>query len=98
MENLNLFLVHCGYYDLEVLDGVYESHVNFLVAADSFEDARAKVRLESEFQRKKMHVDGLQHVEAVRGYRVKLERDPTLEGQSLVISSRHRDLAPKKPA
>ncbi|MGE0615254.1 MAG: hypothetical protein AB7P04_06410 [Bacteriovoracia bacterium] len=95
MENLKLFLVHCGFYDLEVLDGVYESHVNFVVAAESFEAARAKVKLEPDFQRKRMHVDGLQLIEAAQGYRVRLEADPRLEGKSTVISNRHRDLAPK---
>lgn len=93
---MRLFLVHCGFYDLEVLDGVYESHVNFVVAAESFEDARAKVKLEPDFQRKKMHVDGLQLIEAVRGYRVELREDPALEGKTEIVSSRHRDLAPKK--
>jgi len=93
---LQLYLVHCGYYDTEVLDGVYESHVNFVVAATSFEDARARVRQEPDFVRKKMHVDGLQRIEAAQGYRVVLEADPALQGRSLVQSSRHRDLAPKK--
>ncbi len=95
MENLKLFLVHCGFYDLEVLDGVYEFHVNFVVAATSFEDARAKVKLEPDFQKKKMHVDGLQVIEAVQGLRVLLQLDASLEGKSIVASSRHRDLAPK---
>ncbi len=93
-----LFLVHCGFYDADVLDGVYESHVNFVIPAESFEDARAKVKLEPDFQKKRMHVDGLQLVDALKGYRVILTPDPTLEGQSIITSSCHRDLAPKKPA
>lgn len=96
MPNLKLFQVHCGFYDPEILDGVFEAHVNFVVAAESFEDARAKVKLEPDFQKKKMHVDGLQLIEAVQGYRVELRADETLEGKSIVTSSRHRDLAPKK--
>lgn len=97
MAEQKLFFVHCGFYDTEVLDGVYESHVNFAVAAESFEDARAKVKLEPDFQKKKMHVDGLQLIEAVNGYRVQLNAEPKLDGKTLVTSSRHRDLAPKKP-
>lgn len=95
---MKLYLVHCGFYDLEILDGVYESHVNFLVAAESFEDARAKVRLEPDFSRKKMHVDGLQEVRAVNGHRVDLTADSAFQGKTEILSSRHRDLAPKKPA
>jgi hypothetical protein len=97
MSSLKLFLVHCGFYDTDVVDGVYEFHVNFVVAAESFEEARAKVKLEPDFQKKKMHVDGLQLIEAAQGYRVELRADKALEGKSLVTSSRHRDLAPKKP-
>lgn len=97
-DSLKLFLVHCGFYDLEVLDGVYESHVNFVVAATSFEDARAKVKLEPDFQRKRMHVDGLQQIDAVQGYRIQFQEDPSLNGGTRIVSSRHRDLAPKPSA
>jgi hypothetical protein len=95
MENPKLFVVHCGFYDSDLLDGVYESHVNFVIAAESFEDARARAKLEPDFIRKRMHVDGLQHIEALKGYRVSLLPDPVLEGRSVVVSSRHRDLAPR---
>jgi hypothetical protein len=94
---MKLFLVHCGFYDKDILDGVYESHVNFVVAAESFEDARARVKLEPDFQKKKMHVDGLQMIEAAQGYRVALQLDESLSGESRVTSSRHRELAPKSP-
>jgi hypothetical protein len=95
MENLKLYLVHCGFYDPELQDGIYESHVNMLVAAASFEEARAQAKLNPDFQKKRMHVDGLQEIQAVSGMRLKLEKDPTLDGRTLVVSNRHRDLAPK---
>lgn len=95
MENLKLYLVHCGFYDPELQDGIYESHVNLLVPATSFEEARANAKLDPDFQKKRMHVDGLQEIEAVRGYRVALREDPALEGKSRIVSNRHRDLAPK---
>ncbi len=96
MENLKLYLVHCGFYDTELFDGIYESHVNFFVVASSFEDARAKVRLEPEFLKKKMHVDGLQEIRSVNGHKIDLTREASLAGGSEIISSRHRELAPKK--
>lgn len=95
MENLKLYLVHCGFYDPELQDGIYESHVNLLLAATSFEDARAKAKLQPDFQKKRMHVDGLQEIQAVSGFRVKLEEDASIAGQTLIQSNRHRDLAPK---
>jgi hypothetical protein len=92
---MRLYLIHCGFYDGEVFDGVYESHANFFVAAESFEDARAKAKLHPVFRGKKMHVDGLQEIDAVDGHRVLLQKDASLDGASRVVGSRHRDLAPK---
>lgn len=92
----NLYLVHCGFYDLELCDGIYESHVNFFVVADSFENARVKVKELPEVQAKRMHVDGIQCIEAVNGFRIALTKDESLADSTRVISSRHRDLAPQK--
>jgi hypothetical protein len=94
---MHLFLVHCGFYDMEMSDGIYESHVNFFVVAEDFDEARLKIKENAEFKGKRMHVDGLQQLEAVDGFRVRLDSDASLGGKSSVISSRHRDLAPKKP-
>lgn len=91
---MKLYLVHCGFYDTEICDGLYESHVNFFVSAESFEDARAKAKLLPEFQSKRMHVDGLQEIQAVGGFKV-LEHDASLNSQTQIINFKHRDLAPK---
>lgn len=93
---LKLYLVHCGFYDLTLMDGIYESHVNFMVVANSFEDARAKAKANPDFQNRRMHVDGLQEIDAVNGYRISLTEDALLQGQTIFTSNRHRDLAPKK--
>ncbi len=92
---MKLYLVHCGFYDSQVCDGPYESHVNFFVSAESFEDARAKAKLIPEFQGKRMHVDGLQEIQVVNGFRVNLEYDASLDNQTQIINFKHRDLAPK---
>ena len=90
-----LFLVHCGFYDADLCDGIYESHVNFFVVAEDFQAARLKAKELAEFKGKRMHVDGLQEIEAVGGHRVRLEADASLGGANLVHSLKHRDLAPK---
>jgi hypothetical protein len=92
---VNLYLVHCGFYDASVCDGLYESHVNFFVVAETFEDARAKAKILPEFQNKKMHVDGLQEVRMVNGYKVQLQADELNANQTEIINFKHRDLAPK---
>lgn len=95
---LKLFLVHCGFYDESLFEGVYESHVNFFVAAEDFAEARAKAKLYPDFRAKKMHVDGLQRIDVVDGCRVELRPDDRLRGANAVVSHRHRDLAPKLQA
>lgn len=80
---------------IDYLFGLYESHVNFFVSAESFEDAKARAKQIPEFQSKKMHVDGLQEIQSVDGFRVHLEMEPGLEGKTKVINFKHRDLAPK---
>ena len=92
---MNLYLVHCGYYDADLGDGIYENHINFFVTAESFEHARTKAKLLPQFKDKRMHVDGLQEIQSVDGFRIKLEEDLSLGGQTLLANHRHRDLAPK---
>lgn len=91
-----IYLVHCGFYDSDISHGIFEFHTNYFVAATSFEEARMKVKEYPEFVLKKMHIDGLQRLQAVQGYRIQLSADPQLEGKTIVESNRHRDLAPKK--
>ena len=85
---MKLYLVHCGFYDPEVCDGLCESHVNFFVSANSFEEARLNAKKLPEFQNKRMHVDG---------FHIQLEQDQTLENKTVIVNHKHRDLAPKPP-
>lgn len=88
---MKLFIVHCGFYDLELCGGIYEGHVNLFVAAKDFEDAKNKVRLEEEFKKKKMHVDGLQEIGTVNGYLVQMIPDESRGTQTRLTSSLYRD-------
>lgn len=92
---MKLFLVHCGFYDMDLCDGIFEGHVNFFVVAENFEGARAKAKTIQDFQNKRMHVDGIQEIQAVDGYRVDVTADAGLDGKTVIVGSRHRDLAPK---
>lgn len=91
-----LYLVHCGFYDPDLCDGIYESHVNFFVAASSNEEARAQAKRLPDFKVKRMHIDGLQEISAVTGFRIELTEDSTLGEKTVIISHKHRDLAPKQ--
>lgn len=92
---MKLFLVHCGFYDNDICDGLYESHVNFFVSAENFEEARLKAKQLPEFKAKRMHVDGLQEIQAVDGFQVHLEHNVGLNNQTKIVNFKHRDLAPK---
>lgn len=94
---MNLYLVHCGYYNNEAGNGIYESHTNFFVVADDFQGARQKVKQKDVFQKLKMHVDGIEHIQAIDGYALRLENQPELNERSVIERFRHRDLA-KSPA
>ncbi|HEY8272710.1 MAG TPA: hypothetical protein VIG33_17580 [Pseudobdellovibrionaceae bacterium] len=48
-----------------------------------------------QFQSKRMHIDGLQEIQAVDGFKVFLEHDASLNAQTHIINFKHRDLAPK---
>lgn len=77
IEKLNLYLVHCGFYDqslaAEGAHNIFEGHHNFYVVARTPGEAKEKVHKKALFHEKKMHVDGMHHIEVVDGFRVKLE-------------------------
>ena len=82
LERMQLFLVHCGYYDRGAFDGVFEAHADLFVVAEDFAGAKACARQHPEFKRRKMHVDGMLRVEAVGGYRLALVEDAELAGET----------------
>lgn len=95
---MKLYLVHCGFYDADVCEGLYESHANFFVAAENFEEARLKAKALPEFKAKRMHIDGLQELAAIGGFRIELTSDQALNGQSQILNYKHRELAPQPTA
>lgn len=87
-----LYLIHCGFYDEELSDGVYEFHVNLPVVAVSPEEARARVRELPAFKRKRMHVDGIEELTHVGGHRIEAVEDPAFTGPPGGVTSRlYRD-------
>jgi len=94
-DDMKLYLIHCGYYDNEIGAGIFESHTNFFVVACSPQEARHKAKEKSYFRNKKMHIDGIQEIKVVDGYKIVLEYDLTLENLDQIESIQFRDLAPK---
>ena len=70
---MNLYMVHVGYYDPSIGEGLYEVHMNFFTAAEDPKKAKENVLSLKEFQDKKMHIDGIKELSYVDGYKVILE-------------------------
>jgi hypothetical protein len=91
----NLYLVHCGFYDCDIAEGIFESHVNIFTVACSFEEARSNAKRHQIFRSKRMHVDGIQQIVAVQGWTVALQQSSPSNEDTLLISNTHRELAPR---
>jgi len=71
---MKLFQVHTGFYDPNISDGFYEGHTNIFVCAKDEEDARKIVKEKQEYKMLKMHIDGIQEISIVDGYKVELAK------------------------
>ena len=72
---MKLYLIHVGFYDSELIDGLYEQHVNFFVVAKNVKEAKTRAKMNQVFQNKNMHIDGMQELNLVDGYRVNLVKE-----------------------
>ncbi|MDA9660146.1 hypothetical protein N9T76_02575 [Pseudomonadota bacterium] len=73
---MKLFMVHVGFYDDEVGEGIYESHINIFVAAGNPKSAKKKIMSTDKFRDKKMHIDGIKEINNVDDYEVHLIKNP----------------------
>ncbi|MGH7746251.1 MAG: DUF1543 domain-containing protein, partial [Candidatus Dormibacteria bacterium] len=60
-------------YDSEI--GIYELHTNFLVTATNVSEVKKAIKEKDIFKKKNMHIDAVQEIEVVDGYRVTLVED-----------------------
>lgn len=70
---MKLYIVHAGYYDDEI--GIYELHTNFIVATNDISDLKRIVKSKEIFAKKRMHIDAVQEIEVVDGYRIILQKE-----------------------
>ena len=66
---MKLFMVHVGYYDKSIGEGLYETHLNYFVAAEDAKDAKNKAHQITEFQERSMHIDGMKEISSVDVYK-----------------------------
>ena len=82
---MKLFLIHVGFYDPEVIEGLYEQHSNYFVVAKDIKEAKKKTRQNPIYKRKKMHIDGIQELNVVDGFRITLVSEKT-ENDTVIYS------------
>lgn len=76
---MKLYIVHVGFYDNEI--GIYELHSNFLVAAPDVHEVKKIVKNKDIFKNKKMHIDAVQEIDVVDGYKIILEKNPLCDSK-----------------
>ena len=81
---MNLYMVHVGFYDPSIGEGLYEVHMNFFTAAKNPKDAKERISDLKEFQDKKMHIDGIKELSFVDGYKVCLEKTTNPEKEEIL--------------
>ena len=90
---MNLYYIHCGFYDHEMSEGIYEFHLNIPIVAKSILEAKKMVRSHPLFTKKQMHIDGIQEIKMVDGYRLELVAEKELDlNHTIVLNHLHRDL------
>ena len=72
---MKLYLIHVGFYDPDIMEGLYEQHANYFVVAKNVVDAKKKARENTIYKKKKMHIDGIQELKIIDGYRINLIKD-----------------------
>ena len=72
---MKLYLIHTGFYDPNIMDGLYEHHTNYFVVAENVNSAKKQARQNPIYIKKKMHIDGIQELKTVDGYSIKLVAD-----------------------
>ena len=76
---MNLYMVHVGYYDKNIGDGIYEILLNYFVAAASVKDAKKKTKSLEKFKKKPMNIDGIKEISNVGGNKVTLKESPEFD-------------------
>ena len=72
---MKLFLIHVGFYDPDINEGLYEQHSNYFVVADNINEAKNKARQKRIYKKKKMHIDSIQELNIIDGFRIELISD-----------------------
>ena len=71
---MKLFMIHVGFYDPAMGEGIYEFHTNYFVVATDPKSAKKELMSRDEFKSKQMHIDGIKEINQVDGYDISLNK------------------------
>ena len=71
---MKLFMIHVGFYDPALGEGIYEFHTNYFVVASDTKSAKKELMSRDEFKSKQMHIDGIKEINQVDGYDISLNK------------------------
>ena len=71
---MKLFMIHVGFYDSALGEGIYEFHTNYFVVASDPKSAKKELMSRDEFKSKQMHIDGIKEITIVDNYKVELTK------------------------
>ena len=89
---MNLYMVHVGFYDPSIGEGLYEVHMNFFSVAKNPKNAKEKILDLKEFKDKKMHIDGIKELSYVDGYKVSLKEDDGQKKEEILGYDEYKQL------
>ena len=89
---MNLYMVHVGYYDKNIGDGIYEVHLNYFVAAQNPKEAKTKTQSFDQFKEKSMHIDGIKEISNVDGYEVILRETSESSEETIIHYDEAKEL------
>lgn len=78
---MKLYMAHVGFY--EKSNGIYEIHSNIFVIAENIKDAKNKIKAKPIFIQKNMHIDGIEELVSVDGYKINVESEVTSEKNTI---------------
>jgi len=89
---MKLFMVHVGFYDPAIGDGIYETHLNYFIAASNAKEAKRKTLDLDQFKEKSMHIDGIKEISNVDGYEVILRETSESSEETIIHYDEAKEL------
>ena len=59
---MKLLMIHVGFYDPALDEGIHEFHTNYFVVASDTKSVKKELMFRKEFKSKRMHIDRIKEI------------------------------------